>query len=259
MRRTNFILLAICIFISSCSSSEDEPIINQPGDKASDWTVIYTEYCYSNPQWINHKNTTEECENWKAQHKPNLTIHTSSGSLDEEIWTWEVNYHAKSESDMINELKDFVTFTTLVKAGPEDKNRYGSDVFEATLINSAKTRYVTYRHKSPLFWFDSSYCRYRVEYHESRLVQDGEKLQEPPLLEQWARNHELTYQNQTNNGRSRVWVEDLNSLTMSDIHTLIDPFINWSIGDANAKSFHRLMVRVHDYQEDITAWYSTVP
>lgn len=256
MKRTNIFMAVIAIMMTACTSTENEPEIDNPKDGKADWVVTYKETCYSNPQWINQKNESKECTQWKQLHQSDLVSHTKNGSLDEEILIWEVTYSGLTEVEIEKELVKFVKFTTMVKSQPDDNNKYGSDVFEAVLTNSEQSRYSRYVNKSPLYWFDSSSYRYRIEYHENRVIQDGEWISEPPMLEDWSQSHYLSHKTETSNSRYRIWIEDSNDWTNSDVHTKVEPFISWSVGGLDAKSFHRFSVRVHDYKEDITVWHS---
>jgi len=256
MKKAIFILVLFYSLLMACTSSEDEPINDIHTDNRTDWIVTYKETCYSNPQWINQNNTSAECIKWKQLHQSDLVSHTQSGFLDEEMLVWKVRYSNLTEAEVEKEVLEFVRFTTCIKAQPNNDNKYGSDIFEATLTDSKQARFARYNHKSSLFWFDNSSFRYRIEYHETRTIQDGDWLTEPPMLEDWSRNHELCYQSITANSRSRIWIENADDWNVSDVHTKVDPFIAWSVGDLNAKSYHRLSVRVHDYKDDITIWYS---
>lgn len=255
MKNTLFILALFCFLFMGCTTSEDEPNNNFNNNK-TDWIVTYTEYLYSNPQWINKQNTSAECLKWKELHQQYAISHISIGANNEERTVWEVNYKNLTESEVEQKILEFVKFTITTKVESENKTKYGSNIFMATLTDSKRTRYARYRHMSPLFWFDSSNCRYRIAYIESRIIQDGDWVPEPPMLDDWIQDREPDFSSETSNTRSRIWYEDTNEWTISDVHTKINPFVNWTIGNENAKSFHRLNVRVHDYEDDITIWYS---
>lgn len=250
-----FLIIGISAILCSCSTN-DEPSIDNQADEKSDWTVTYVEYYYSNPQWINQQNTSKECNEWKRTHEPFKSSHRKTGYLNEEMITWEVKYKNRTELEMEQEILPFVKFTTAVISLPDDPNQYGADIFEATLSNDKISRFARYNHKSALFAFGSSNYRYKIEYHETKVEEPGVSIPDPSLLDAWSNAHELSYQYTNQNLKSRIWEENSNFWSMFDIHTKIDPFVNWSIGDKEAKSYHRFSVRVHDYQEDITIWYS---
>lgn len=258
MKVKHYVALLLLTVLSSCGN-EDEPKII---DDKSNWTVVYTEFLWSDPSWVNYQNNSNECSEWKAAHKNFLINHTRDNIISQEAWTWEVNYTNKTEQEVIDAIKTFVNFTTInsTMSSSKDSNvRYGSDKFEATLINADKSRYAVYRNKSSLYKNSASSFRYDITYGELRVISNGEYLPEPLLLEDWSNSHQLTNCTETNNYRSRVWHEETNELSLDFIKTKVEPFVSWSIGNTELPSYHLLTVRIHDYKEDITITYKSTP